>query len=294
MEANPYVDEILPFGDDNEERNIFNQLKFVYRLRKLKIDRAYLFHRSATRAQLMCWAGVAERIGYDTKGRNKFLTCSVSEPEGPIHSVQYFLDLLRASGHQVQNDYYYEFYFTPEDLKKVGSLLNEHQLNPDRLVAINPGANWEPKRWPPAYFQQLAECLVHQYGIQIVITGSVKDSSMAEEIVNHSAQVSMVSLCGKTSVRELGALFSKCRLVISNDTGPLHIAAGVGANVIGLFGPTAPQETGPLGRGRNVVIHYFPEGAKLPWKEKKFPFPWMELISVDQVVQTIEKERLLS
>ena len=294
LEANPYVDEILPFGDDNEEKNIFRQFQFIRQLKKRGIDRAYLFHRSATRARMMSWAGVKERIGYSTKGRNKFLTCAVPEPEGPIHNVQYFLDLLRSSGHKVQTDYEYQFYFKPEDLKKSEALLAEHRLDPKRLIAINPGANWEPKRWPPLYFRKLAERLVHQYGIQIVVTGSAKDKSVAEEIVNHGSQVPMVSLCGKTSVRELGALFSKCRLVISNDTGPLHIAAGVGANVLGLFGPTASRETGPLGRGKNVFIHYYPEGAKLPWKGKKFPYPWMELISVDQVLQTIEKEHLLS
>lgn len=294
LEENPFVDEIIAFGEKKDEKNIFRIFKLIHELKKRNIDRVYLFHRSATRARFALWSDIKERIGYDTKGRSKFLTHAVPEPQRPIHDVQYFLNLLSQTGLQVQNDYHYEFYFTPDDQRKVDLLLDNHKIDPNRLVAINPGANWIPKRWPPSYFRDLAHQLTGRFGIQIVLTGSEDDCSVANEILNQSTHKSIVSFCGKTTVRELGALFSKCRLVISNDTGPLHIAAGVGSNVLGIFGPTASRETAPLGRGKNVVIHYFPEGAQLPWIGKHFPSPWMEHISVDQVVQTIEKEKLLS
>ena len=160
-------------------------------------------------------------------------------------------------------------------------------------MAINPGANWLPKRWPPEYFRELAHRIIERLRVQIVLTGSAEDQPVAEMILNHGGPYSMTSLCGKTTVRELGALYAKCRLLISNDTGPLHIGSGVGTNVVGIFGPTAPLETAPLGRGRNVIIHYAPDGVKLPWIGRKFPSPWMELISADSVFETIEKERLL-
>ncbi len=294
LEANPYVDEVIAYGGDKDERNFFGQLNLIYRLRKRKIDRAYLFHRSATRAFLVCCAGANERIGYRTNGRGMLLSHSVLQPKEPVHHVQYFLDLLRATGHRVQNDYQYEFYFKPHDLEKAEALLAQHHLDSNRLIAINAGANWPPKRWPASHFGSLASQLIDRFGVQIVLTGSTEDCAIANEILSYRNGSSIVSVCGKTTVRELGALFSKCRLVISNDTGPLHIAAGVGANVLGIFGPTASRETAPLGRGKNVVIHYYPEGATLPWMGKKFPSPWMELISVDDVFQMIEKEKLLS
>lgn len=294
LEANPYVDEVIPFGERKEERNLFNLFQLIMRLRKRKIDRAYLFHRSETRARLVCWAGARERIGYNTKKRSRFLTAAFPEPSGPVHRVQYFLNLLAASGHQVKNDCHYEFYVTGDDRKKADALLQQHGLDPQRLVAFNPGANWPPKRWPASYFRELAHRLIERFGVQIIVTGNQDDHSIAGDILNHGGHPSIISVCGKTTVREAGALFSRCRLVISNDTGPLHIASGVGTNVLGIFGPTASRETAPLGPGKNIVIHYFPEGATLPWTDKKIPFPWMELISVDQVFQTIEKEKLLS
>ena len=297
LEANPHIDEIIPFNDRREEKGFVRKWQFIQTLRERPIDKAYLFHRAQKHAWIACLAGARERIGYSTKWRSYLLTRVISEKEDLVHDVEYFLDLLRADGLKVSGDYPYEFYFLPEDERKAQVLLQEHGLTADKLVAINPGANWAPKRWPIDYFSQLAHCLVERYGVQIVVTGSEEDAPLANMILKNGRPhyPSIVSLCGKTGIRELGALYSKCRLLISNDTGPLHVGAGVGTNVIGIFGPTQLKETAPLGRGRNVVIHYEPEGVKLPWVGENFPFgQWMERITVDDVLQVIEKEKLLS
>ncbi len=295
LEANPYVDEIIPFDDRKEEKSFIQKWRLVQKLRKRPIDKAYLFHRAQKHAYLAFVAGARERIGYSTKWRSYLLTRAVSEQEDLVHDVQYFLDLLRADGLKITGDYPYEFYYLPEDETKAQSLLSENGLTADKLVAINPGANWAPKRWPIEYFSELAHRLIERYGVQIVVTGNEDDALLANRILTNGRphHPSIVSLCGKTTIRQLGALYSKCRLVISNDTGPLHVAGGVGANVIGIFGPTQLKETAPLGRGRNIVIHYAPEGVQLPWIGENFPFgQWMERITVDEVLRIIEKEKL--
>lgn len=293
LKANPFVDEIVTFDERGEDRSVFAKWRLARKLKQMNIDKAFLFHRSSTRAWIARWAGIPERIGYDTKGRGSLLTHAVPETEGPIHDVQYFLNLLQAAGLRVSGDYAYEFYFQECDRLRAEHLIQQFHLKPNRLVAINPGANWEPKRWPPEYFRELAHRLIETYGVQIALTGSGEDELIAKLILNSGHHADIVSICGKTSLCELGAFFSMCRLVVSNDTGPLHIAAGVGTNVIGLFGPTAPLETAPLGRGKNVIIHYAPEGVKLPWIGKNFPRPWMELISPDLVLEAIKREQLL-
>lgn len=292
LEVNPYVDEVIPFDENEEDRNIFSRLKLIFHLRKRKIDKAFLFHRSITRAQIAWWGGAKERIGYDVKGK-VFLTHAIPEPVGPLHDVEYFLNLVRAAGFKMEGDYAYEFYFQEEDKRRIENLIAQNHLDLGRLVAINPGANWPPKRWPAGYFRELAERLIDRYGVQIVLTGDESDNPVAEEILNSHIHPDIVSFCGKTTIRELGALFSLCRLVISNDTGPLHVASGVGTNVVGIFGPTAPLETAPLGPGRNIIVHYAPEDTVLPWFGKEFPSPWMELITVDEVFDAIQKEQLL-
>ena len=293
LQVNPYIDEVIPFDAREEEKGLIAIWHFIRRLKKQPIEQAYLFHRAQKHAWIAFLAGAKKRIGYRTKGRRFILTQAIEEPEGPIHDVQYFLDLLRSAGLKIQGEYPYEFFYSPEDETKVRSWFEEYGLSSSKLVALNAGANWLPKRWPPEYFQDLAHRLVEKYGVQIILTGSKEDESTVRTIMGSRNGSNMVSFCGKTTIRELGALFSKCRLVVSNDSGPLHIATGVGTNVVGLFGPTQPLETAPLGRGRNVVVHYAPEGMKLPWIGKNFPSPWMESIRVEEVLRVIEREGLL-
>ena len=295
LEANPYVDEVIPFDNRREEKSLISAWRFIQKLRKRRIDKAYLFHRAQKHAWIAYLAGARERIGYGTKWRSYLLTHAIPEKEGPVHDVQYFLDLIRSEGLRVSGDYQYQFYYLKEDEAKVKSLLEEYGLNSRKLVAVNPGANWAPKRWPPEYFRELIHRLTKCYGVQVVVTGGAEDEQIANAILNNGRphNSSVVSLCGKTTIRQLGALYAHCRLLISNDSGPLHIGSGVGTNVVGIFGPTEPLETGPLGSGRNVVIQYVPEGKKLPWVGKKFPSPWIEHISVDEVFNVIQREKLL-
>ena len=285
LKVNPYIDEVIIFDE-----NFFSKLKLITILRKKQIDKAFLFHRSGTRAQMAYWGGIKERIGYDTKKRGSFLTHVVPEAEGPIHDVQYFLNLLRSAGLRVAGSNHYEFYFSESDRVRAKQLIDEHGFEPERLIAINPGANWIPKRWPPAYFRELANKLIGRFNVQIILTGNPDDQAVANEILNGETNSQIISLCGRTTIRELGALYSFCRFVISNDTGPLHVAAGVGADVIGIFGPTQPLETAPLGSGKNIIVQYAHEGIELPWIGKHFPSPWMELISVTDVFNAVEKE----
>lgn len=295
LEANPNIAEIIPFDDRTEDRGFVSKWRLIRRLKALDIKRIYIFHRSWSRAALAYFSGIPERIGYDTKRRGFWLTQAVRELPEPIHSVDSFLKLLELSGLEVPAETRnYRFYFSDEDKTKAKSLLQNHRLHPDRLIALNPGANWLPKRWPIGHFKQLARELVQKYRAEIMVTGGSQDLELARALAGDSSNSSIVSLCGQTSLRELGALYSMCRLVISNDSGPLHIGAGVGTNVIGIFGPTDPKLTGPRGSGCNVVLHYVPPGEQAPWYGKHFPFgKWMEQISVRQVLDAIDREGLL-
>ncbi len=293
LRANPYVNEVICFDEKGSDRSIFRQLQLVFKLRQRKFDQAYLFHRSSTRARIAFLAGIKTRIGYNAKAGFNFLSHAIPEPAQSVHDVQYFVDLLRATGLHSKGDYQYEFYFSKEDERKAELLIQKNGLSERQIVALNPGANWAPKRWPAINFRKLAQTLVHEYGVQIVVTGSLEDVPIVHEVVSGNEHLPIISLCGEMTLCELGAFYSKCELVISNDSGPLHVAAGVGANVIGIFGPTAPLETAPMGRGRNIVIDYAPDGVKRPWIGKKFPGNWMEQITVDHVLGVVKQEGLL-
>ncbi|OGW81140.1 MAG: lipopolysaccharide heptosyltransferase II [Omnitrophica bacterium RIFCSPLOWO2_12_FULL_44_17] len=294
LQACPFVSEVIPFDDRARDKNLLAFFKLIWKLRSRRIGRFYLFHRSFSRAVIAWFSGSPVRIGYASKNRGFLLTQAIPEPEQKLHSVRYYLELVRRSGTAIDEEYQCEFYFTPQDRRRAERLIREVGFDPSRLVAINPGANWPPKRWPVDHFADLAYQLAEQFGVQVIVTGGPSDETLGNVIANKRKHPFIKNLCGQTTICELGALFSFCRLLISSDSGPLHIGAGVGTNVVAIFGPTDPKQTGPLGRGKNVVLHHIPEGERVPWYGENFPYgKWMEHISVEQVMNVIEKEGLL-
>ena len=117
-------------------------------------------------------------------------------------------------------------------------------------VVLIPCARWPTKRWPQSYWQELARELLRR-DRQPVFVGAAGDIPYVDEIV--SGVEGAVSLCGKLNLLELAALLKEAREVVSVDTGPMHLAAAVGARVIAVFGPTAPWRTGPFGRDHVVL-----------------------------------------
>ena len=133
LEANPYVDEIIPFNNRREEKSFSSKWDLVGKLKQRRIDRAYLFHRAQEHAWIAYLTGARERVGYNTKWRSYLLTRAFPEPEGPVHDVQYFLDLIRKAGLKVEGDYPYEFYYFPEDESKAQSWLEEYHQEKPRI-----------------------------------------------------------------------------------------------------------------------------------------------------------------
>ena len=253
LRKNPYVSDVIPFDERTTQRSFKDKILFISRLRREKFDKVFLFHRSFTRAFLAFLGGVKERIGYATKSRRFLLTRSVSNNDVDKHHLYYFLDLLRKAGLEVNVDPYYEFYFSEEDDRQAANLLSDKGFDLSRLIAFNPGGNRANKRWPVHHFAKLADLLVERYRLSLVITGNTQDDPLASEIIHATRRAKPVSLCGSTRLGDLGAVFSRCRLVISGDSGPLHIAAGVGSNVLALFGPTDPRLTDLLGEGKMLL-----------------------------------------
>ncbi|MBN1688201.1 MAG: lipopolysaccharide heptosyltransferase II [Candidatus Omnitrophica bacterium] len=289
LKGHPAIDRVIVFDEKKEHRSIFSRMRFLSALRKEKWDKGFLFHRSRTRAILLWLAGVKERIGYQAK-RRFFLTHAITEPEGLIHQTDYFLELLRRAGFTDLPDERYCFCFTDEDQESGKRFLQEHQLH--RFICFHLGANWEPKRWPPAHFAHLADLIAEKWGLRVVLTGTGQDEILLQEFMKHIKKAGIVSLVGKTNLGELGAIFQQALFVVSGDSGPMHIASGVGTRVVALFGPTDPSITGPRGIGESAVLSYVPEGYQVPWYGKKIPKGgWLSNITPEQVINEIEKRQ---
>ena len=295
LEAVPYLDEIRVFDERDSERSFLSKVSFIAWLRREKFDKVYLFHRSFTRALLAWLGGIPERVGYETPKRRRVLTTAVLAPPKPLHQVDYFLVLLKWAGLRVRFGAEYQFFYRPDDETQALHLLEARGLREKAFVAFHIGANWEPKKWPAGHFSRLAELVSQNFSCPIVLTGASQDEGVAEEIKAKAPHLSLISLCGKTSLGVLGAIYQKAAFVVSSDSGPLHIASGVGTPVVALFGPTSPRLTGPRGTGKKVIIQFVPQGYSIPWKGKNFPSGgWMEKILPETVFQSIRQENLWS
>ncbi len=291
----PFLDEVRSFDERASERSFFAKIKFILWLRREKFDKVFLFHRSFTRAFLAWLGGIPERIGYRTSKRAWVLTRAAEQPRQAMHQTDYFLVLLKWAGLRVKFGSEYQFFYDSKDETEAQKILKTHQLHEKAFICFHIGANWEPKRWPASHFAELADLLARNFSCPIVLTGSAADEAIAQKILEKAAVARPISLCGKTSLGALGAFYRRAAFVVSSDSGPLHIASGVGTPVVALFGPTCPKLTGPRGTGKKIVIQFVPEGYSIPWKGKELPAGgWMEKITPAEVFQKIEKENLWS
>jgi lipopolysaccharide heptosyltransferase II len=130
--------------------------------------------------------------------------------------------------------------------------LKENGLGRNPLVAINPIAKWDTKLWDADRFGVLADQLRESLNCDIVFTGGPEDRSVIEEI-SKTMRKRPVNFAGVTSLKDLACLYTRCSLLVTTDTGPMHMAAAMGRPTVALFGPTAPHRTGPYGKGHKVI-----------------------------------------
>ena len=151
-------------------------------------------------------------------------------------------------------------------------------------------AKWETKLWEPNKLANLADKLHKELSCHIVFTGSRDDQRVIDEILE-KMEKRPFNLVGETRLKELAYLYSKCRLLICTDTGPMHMAAAMGCPVVALFGPTAPLRTGPYGQGHRIIREDME--CSPCFKKKCSHLTCMKDITVASVFDTV-KEQLSS
>jgi 3-deoxy-D-manno-octulosonic-acid transferase/heptosyltransferase-1 len=140
-----------------------------------------------------------------------------------------------------------------QDKKLADGILGPDTEN-NSIIAINPMAKWKTKLWEPNKFSELASGLQKDLNCRIIFTGSGQDRAIIDEMIKHIVNAAgPVNLAGRTSLKELAYLYSRCSVLVCTDTGPMHIAAAMGCRVVALFGPTSPLRTGPYGTGHRVI-----------------------------------------
>ncbi len=230
---------------------------FIKALRDTRYDMIFDFQALLKSGILIALAKGRRKIGFG-KGLEHmehsyiFLNERIPAVDMEIHALSRGMMLLNAMGIS-SNNVEYNLPIFKHDHKKIDELMRHHGISGVKsLIAINPVAKWETKLWPNKQFAELADMLIDRYDVKIVFTGGIKDYSIIQTITS-SMKGQAINFAGKTTLTELAALYEKAALVISTDTGPMHLAAAMGTPVVALFGPTAPWRTGPFGKGHQII-----------------------------------------
>ena len=168
-----------------------------------------------------------------------------------VHAVVNYLETLLPLG-LTPADLDLELFLDDRERAYARNFFSLQGLDGKTVIALNPGATHAVNRWPTSHFAELADLITGQLHACPLIIGGPGDVPLADEIVALS-RTKPISLAGRTSLLQLGAVLEKCSLLVSGDTGPLHLATAAGTNVIGLFGAADPGRTGPVGKGHRVI-----------------------------------------
>jgi 3-deoxy-D-manno-octulosonic-acid transferase/heptosyltransferase-1 len=232
--------------------------QFLNDLRDTYYDIVIDFHSLLKSGVLVGLARGQRKIGFDRGMQHQehsylFYNERVPPVDMEIHALTRGLMLLNAIG--IQSDTVaYDLPVSDGDRQRVEALLKASGIDGTRpLVAINPVALWETKLWVNERFAQLAERLVDDFRADVVFTGGPADRSTVAAIRQRMA-VPSADLSGRTTLKMLAAFYQRSALLVTTDTGPMHLAAAVDTPVVALFGPTAPWRTGPFG-GDHQVVH---------------------------------------
>ena len=246
FEDNPYIDEVIIFDEKTSHKDVWTKISFVKLLKKKKFDTAFFVHRSFTKAFVCFLSGIKNRIGYK-RFKNVFIVNKRIMPlDASIKRQDYYLNLFEKMGIVIESRYP-EFFVPNEKYEKVSSQLKQMPEQYDYVVGINPSANWKLKRWPQSCFAQLCDLLIKNLNCVIIFIGAEKDNYIVESVRGRMNENSY-NFCGKTDLKDLGALIKHMDLFISNDSGPAHLSASLGINTLAIFGPTSDKITPPIGK----------------------------------------------
>lgn len=259
--AAPELNRVLVYDDKGAHAGLSGKWALAGTLRRHGFELAVLFQNAFEAAFLAWLAGIPQRYGYATDGRVFFLTTPVVVPNRrhAVHQVEYYWNMLKPLGLSGVASSPALCVTADEGRQLDGRLAGAGVGLSDIVIGINPGSTYgSAKRWLPERFADVAQRLVRQLEqaenahVAVVILGAKGEESLGRDIAAQIGGRSVV-LSGATTIRELMAVVKRCRVLITNDTGPMHIAAACAVPVVAVFGPTDWRTTAPYGQERSIV-----------------------------------------
>lgn len=251
LEGHPLIDELIIFDKDRWQklRNLFHTVReiapFILQLRSVSYD-IVIDLQGLLRSGLITFLSQGTvKAGFDTarEGSRYFYNHRI-HTRGITHAVDRYIEVVRYLARHIEAKDDIELqtplpFPLPVDEKAV---LRLRQTLPQPYAVIAFSARWQTKIWPFEHFAQT----IAELPVESVLIGGKYDKPLADQIMAHSKN-RCIDYTGKTGLKELVAIIAGAQAVISNDSGPVHIAAALGTPLVAIYGPTAPEKTGPYG-----------------------------------------------
>ncbi len=242
LENNPNVDEIIIRP---QRQGLLGKLAFISLLRRRQFDLGIVLDDSVDMFLYLWAGGVDRRIGVVRKLRfASLLTDRVGRDAHAHETIDNFRNVVARLGADIA-DAATEVFPLNADAEYVSRLLESQGMRGgEMLVALNPGASLPSNRWPAARFAELGDLVGERPGVRVLVIGGPEDRCLADSIVA-AMRCQPIGLTGCVTVLQLAELLRRCAVVVTGDTGPMHLAVAMKTRVVALFGPADPRESGP-------------------------------------------------
>ncbi|MBF0254579.1 MAG: glycosyltransferase family 9 protein [Candidatus Omnitrophica bacterium] len=290
LKNNPYLDACIAYDELPFVWGMAGHLRWRSQLSRLSLSHAIFLHRSATRTFWVAAAGIRKRTGVFSKKQGWLLTERFPGPSTCCHRTDAYLSVLKYLGIP-EAGREPDYVVTDEDRRAWDALRQELGCADGGYVVLHPGGNWMPKRWPAENFARLAAYLASS-GMNVILCGTASEEALCRQIAMSSNPAKVKVAAGLTALGTLGALILGARLIVSNDSGPIHLAAALGTPIVGLYGPTSPAITGAVSRGPSIILHHgrVESGCHVPcYRDNCRDISCMKMIRVEEVVRASEQ-----
>ncbi len=245
VEHNPLVHKVITMGKKEF------LLRVVFQIRKEKYNMVLDLWSNPKTAQITFLSGAQYRIGFGYRGRKYAYNISAADDRGDHHSAEHNLELLKFIGIPIISKNI-SFQYDKISEKSASIFIEEKQLTGKTIIGIIPAGGWVSKRCNKEKWVEICKAFTGKFDVIFLILWGPGDEEDADYIVSELKEKGI--LAPPTTIPAMAALMKKCKAIISNDSGPMHIAAALNVPTIGLFGATDPEKHGPYSKNSGYVI----------------------------------------